>query len=55
MLTFMVSIIEEGCFLPVAKELGETDMIFFVHPKLSTVEMESMTDVVAEIMQKAMV
>ncbi|RJF71950.1 DegT/DnrJ/EryC1/StrS aminotransferase family protein [Deinococcus cavernae] len=39
--------------LPVAKELGETSLMFLVHPTLSTEEMHRMADVVDQVMLEA--
>lgn len=40
--------------LPVAKELGETSLMFLVHPTLTEADMNAVADVVAEVMQEAM-
>ena len=39
--------------LPVAKELGETSLMFLVHPTLSLLEIEKTGQAIAEVMQKA--
>ena len=39
--------------LPVAKELGETSLMFLVHPTLSTSDMEAVADVVTDVMKAA--
>lgn len=39
--------------LPVAKVLGETSLMFLVHPTLSNVDMRSVADVVVEVIQRA--
>ena len=39
--------------LPVAKELGETSLMFLVHPTLTNVEMEKTTTVIIEVLSQA--
>ena len=39
--------------LPVAQELGETSLMFLVHPTLTEAEMQKTTDVLTEVMQLA--
>ena len=39
--------------LPVAKELGETSIMFCVHPTLGKVEMTKMSDIIAEVLNKS--
>ena len=39
--------------LPVARVLGETSLMFLVHPTLSSLDMQAVADVVAEVMQRA--
>ena len=39
--------------LPVAKELGETSLMFLVHPTLSSFEIKKTGQVIIEVMQKA--
>lgn len=39
--------------LPVAKELGETSLMFLVHPTLTEVEIEQTCDVISTVMQRA--
>jgi dTDP-4-amino-4,6-dideoxygalactose transaminase len=39
--------------LPVARELGETSLMFLVHPTLTDKEIEKTCTVVAEVMQEA--
>lgn len=39
--------------LPVAKELGETSLMFLVHPTLNEAEIQKTCDVLAEVMAKA--
>jgi dTDP-4-amino-4,6-dideoxygalactose transaminase len=39
--------------LPVARELGETSLMFLVHPTLTEEEMETTCDVVREVMGEA--
>lgn len=39
--------------LPVAQELGQTSLMFLVHPTLTDAEMQKTTDVLTEIMQLA--
>lgn len=39
--------------LPVAQELGETSLMFLVHPTLTDAEMQKTTDVLTEVMQLA--
>lgn len=41
--------------LPVAKELGETSLMFLIHPTLTAVELERSCDVLAEVMGQAAV
>lgn len=39
--------------LPVAKDLGETSLMFLIHPTLTAVELERSCDVLAEVMGQA--
>ena len=39
--------------LPVAKELGETSLMFLVHPTLTAAEIDKTCDVVQSVMQRA--
>ena len=39
--------------LPVAKELGETSLMFLVHPTLTEAEIQKTCDVLSEVMQQA--
>ena len=39
--------------LPVAKELGETSLMFLVHPTLTDAEIKLTCDVISEVMEKA--
>ena len=39
--------------LPVAHELGETSLMFLVHPTLSSSHIERMAQVVSSVMQRA--
>jgi dTDP-4-amino-4,6-dideoxygalactose transaminase len=39
--------------LPVAQELGETSLMFLVHPTLTDAEIEKTCRVVAEVMELA--
>ena len=39
--------------LPVAKELGETSLMFLVHPTLSEADVEGMADVVCAVLEEA--
>jgi dTDP-4-amino-4,6-dideoxygalactose transaminase len=39
--------------LPVAKELGETSLMFLVHPTLTSAEIDKTCAVLAEVMQQA--
>jgi dTDP-4-amino-4,6-dideoxygalactose transaminase len=39
--------------LPVAKELGETSLMFLVHPTLSELDMHVVADAVETVMQRA--
>jgi dTDP-4-amino-4,6-dideoxygalactose transaminase len=41
--------------LPVAKQLGETSMMFLVHPTLTLAEIEKTCDVLSEVLRKASV
>jgi len=41
--------------LPVAKELGETSLMFLVHPTLTDAEIRKTCDVIAEVMNEASV
>lgn len=41
--------------LPVARELGETSLMFLIHPTLTAVELERSCDVLAEVMGQAAV
>ncbi|WP_338570535.1 DegT/DnrJ/EryC1/StrS aminotransferase family protein [Pseudomonas canadensis] len=41
--------------LPVAKDLGETSLMFLIHPTLTAVELERSCDVLAEVMGQAAV
>jgi dTDP-4-amino-4,6-dideoxygalactose transaminase len=41
------------CRLPIAKELGETSLMFFIHPTLSTSDMQEVANVVADVMKEA--
>ena len=41
--------------LPVAKELGETSLMFLIHPTLTAVELERSCDVLTEVMGQAAV
>jgi dTDP-4-amino-4,6-dideoxygalactose transaminase len=41
------------CRLPIAKELGETSLMFLVHPTLSTSDMEAVAKVVTDVMNEA--
>ena len=41
------------CRLPIAKELGETSLMFLVHPTLSTSDMEAVTKVVTDVINEA--
>jgi len=41
------------CSFSVAKELGETSLMFLVHPTLSTSDMQEMTKVVTDVMNEA--
>jgi len=39
--------------LPVARELGETSLMFLVHPTLTPAEMDKTCEVIREVMQRA--
>ena len=39
--------------LPVAKELGETSLMFLVHPTLTAAEIDKTCDVIQSVMQRA--
>jgi dTDP-4-amino-4,6-dideoxygalactose transaminase len=39
--------------LPVAKELGETSLMWLVHPTLTDAEMQKATQVIEDVMKKA--
>ena len=39
--------------LPVARELGETSLMFLVHPTLSEADMNAVADVVEEVVREA--
>ena len=39
--------------LPVAKELGETSLMFLVHPTLTDVEMSKTVEVLADVLVEA--
>ena len=39
--------------LPVAKELGETSLMFLVHPTFTQLEIEKTCTVISDVMQKA--
>jgi dTDP-4-amino-4,6-dideoxygalactose transaminase len=39
--------------LPVAKELGETSLMFLVHPTLTEAEVQMTCDVLKQVMQEA--
>ncbi|WP_261664957.1 DegT/DnrJ/EryC1/StrS family aminotransferase [Deinococcus sp. Marseille-Q6407] len=39
--------------LPVARELGETSLMFLVHPTLSGADMEAMADVICSVLKEA--
>lgn len=39
--------------MPVAKELGETSLMFLVHPTLTEADMQQMANVVSEVMKEA--
>ena len=39
--------------LPIAKELGETSMMFLVHPTITKEEMESYTNTIRSVLNKA--
>ena len=41
------------CSFSVAKELGETSLMFLVHPTLSASDMQEMTKVVTDVMNEA--
>jgi len=41
--------------LPIARELGETSLMFLVHPTLSEQDMESMAHVIEDVMKEAMI
>ncbi|MFP4429446.1 MAG: hypothetical protein ACLFPB_09030, partial [Desulfovermiculus sp.] len=45
--------LREGGWLPVARELGETSLMFLVHPTLRGEEIEKTCAVVAEVMYEA--
>jgi dTDP-4-amino-4,6-dideoxygalactose transaminase len=45
--------LSEGGRLPVARELGETSLMFLVHPTLTDEEIEKTCTVVAEVMDAA--
>jgi hypothetical protein len=47
--------LNQNARLPVARELGETSLMFLVHPTLSAKDMEIMADEVGEVMWKAAV
>ena len=42
-----------GARLPVAKELGETSLMFLVHPTLTEADMEAVADAVLKVMEDA--
>jgi dTDP-4-amino-4,6-dideoxygalactose transaminase len=44
---------DDGRRLPVARELGETSLMFLVHPTLGEREMEETVRVVREVMKEA--
>jgi dTDP-4-amino-4,6-dideoxygalactose transaminase len=39
--------------LPVAKELGETSLMFLVHPTLTSMEVDKTCDVINTVMRRA--
>ena len=39
--------------LPVAKALGETSLMFLVHPTLTELEIQKTCDVIAKVLQQA--
>jgi dTDP-4-amino-4,6-dideoxygalactose transaminase len=39
--------------LPVARQLGDTSLMFLVHPTLSTAEIEKTCQVISEVMARA--
>ena len=41
--------------LPIAKKLGETSLVFLVHPTLSAGDMSAMTDIIEEVFDKVSV
>jgi dTDP-4-amino-4,6-dideoxygalactose transaminase len=41
--------------LPVAKALGETSVMFLVHPTLTTAELEKNCNVIRQVMRSCMV
>lgn len=50
---FVRSKLQPKKFLPVAKALGETSLMFLVHPTLTKNDMVNVTRIVAKIMQRA--
>jgi dTDP-4-amino-4,6-dideoxygalactose transaminase len=50
---FMESGFQQEERLPVARELGETSLMFLVHPGLSPEDMSAMADVVEQVVNEA--